>query len=121
MDLPFWLGPPFWVVAVLFSIFYGWKARDIFQVEREDESWAYLAHQAWFNFAGSLIGWSALWLEVIRILWFAASGAKLEFEFTDLLLGIIAFVGVAGLLPTTTVGLIQGIRELAIRIAGIGK
>jgi hypothetical protein len=121
MSLSLWLRLPFWAVALLFIAFYGWKARDIFQVERDHESWAYLAHQSWFNFAGSLCGWAAFWLEAVRISWYASSGAKLEFGLSDAALGILAFIGMTGLLPTTIVGLIQGIRDLAGKVAGVGK
>lgn len=121
MGLPWWLGVPFWALAVLFSAFYGWKARDIFQVKRPEESWAYLAHQAWFNFVGALSGWVAFWLEALRIAWYATSGAQIQFGLSDAALGIMAFIGITGLMPTTVVGLIQGIRELAGKVAGVGK
>ena len=121
MGLPWWLGAPYWTLAIILSAFYGWKARDIFQVKRPDESWAYLAHQAWFNSVGALSGWAALWLEAVRISWYATTGAQLQFGLTDVVLSIIAFIGVTGFMPTTIVGLIEGIRELAARVAGAGK
>lgn len=121
VGLPRWLGLPFWTVALVFSAFYGWKAREIFQVKRDDESWAYIAHQSWFNFAGCLCGWAAFWLEAVSVSWYAATGAKIEFGLADAALAVLAFIGMTGLLPTTIVGLIQGIRELAGKVAGVGK
>jgi hypothetical protein len=35
--------------------------------------------------------------------------------------GIVALIGVTGLLPTPVMGFIQGVRELASKIAGVGK
>jgi hypothetical protein len=121
VSIGFWLGPPYWIVALLCSLFYAWKARDIFMVEREQESWAYIAHQAWLNFAGAFCGWMALWLEAIRITAYADSDAAPQFGLADAGLGAVAFIGVTGLLPTTVVGFIQGIRDLAGRVAGVGK
>ena len=121
MGLPCWLGVPFWIVAIGFSAFYGWKARDIFQAKRAEESWAYLLHQAWLNFAGSLSGWAAFWLEAVRISWVATSGAQLQFHLSDAALAFVAFVGMTGLMPTTVVGLIEGVRELAAKVTGVGK
>jgi len=121
MGLPWWLGVPYWIVAVLFSALYGWKARDVFEVKRPRESWAYSAHQAWLNFAGAVTGWAALSLEAVRMSWFATSDAKLEFGLPDAAVSGAAFIGMTGLMPMTVAGFIQGIRELAGNLAGVRK
>lgn len=121
MNLAFWFGLPYWIVALAFSLFYGWKARDIFVVKRQQESWAYVAHQAWLNFVGAFCGWVSLWLEALRVASYSEADVRPEFGLADAGLGVVALIGITGLLPMTVVGFIQGIRELAGKVAGVGR
>ncbi|MFN0315332.1 MAG: hypothetical protein ACKVQA_09875 [Burkholderiales bacterium] len=102
-------------IALVFSIFYGWKACDIFDVWTQDKKLAWKIHQFWLNLAGSIVGWAALW---------AATGGTLltvhpTLSITDAVLLLIAFVGITGYLPYAVVGLLQGLVALAKKVAGL--
>lgn len=43
----------FWLVALIASLFYGWKAHDVFSVKTSAMRWAWHVHQFWFNLSGS--------------------------------------------------------------------
>jgi hypothetical protein len=94
-------------LALGFSIFFGCCARTIFSVtEINKKSWKF--YQLWFNFAGSLFGWLALY--ALRIELVQPSLSRTEF-----LLFFIGFVGITGHLPYTTYGLITSIEKVATK------
>jgi len=61
METLAWPNVAFWILAFSASLFYGWKATDIFNVFPFKPSWAWTLHQRWLNFSGSFVGWIALW------------------------------------------------------------
>ena len=57
----------FALVGLGFSLFYGLKAFDIFEVDRANKPRAWKFHQFWLNFVGSAAGWVILWIVIQRL------------------------------------------------------
>ena len=111
----------FTVVGVGFSLFFGFKATEIFSVPTEGRTAAWKFYQYWFNFLGSFVGWIALGFLARKVYFCLQSLCPAQVDLMDLLVIFVAFVGVTGHLPYTVMGLIQGINDLAKKIAGLGK
>lgn len=112
---------PFWAIGLLFSLFYGWKACDAFGVPTTDKPWAWRLHQFWFNFLGSLLGWAAAWFLARRTWHCLAVACPAQIDWSDATLIAVAFVGVTGHLPYAIAGVLQGIKDLALKVAGLAK
>jgi hypothetical protein len=92
------------IIGALFSLFYGFRAVEIFQ--RADSKIKYpkyriswWIHQRWINFIGSMIGWIALYLELLnfdRIGWNVIAS---NLTLSDFALLVIALLGIMGFLP----------------------
>jgi hypothetical protein len=102
----------FWIVAVIASSFYGWKCFDALEVKvnLKEKPWAWRFHQRWFNFFGSLVGWAALWLVFRKVCLYPS-----PIRWFDVALIAGAFVGVTGHLPFATAGLLNAIKDLALK------
>ncbi len=109
----------FALVAIVFSVFYGFKAFDIFGVDHTDKPAAWKFHQFWLNFAGSLAGWLMLWVAVRRVCLVVGSDHALKMS--DFILFLVAFVGITGFLPLSVVSFIEGIRDIAARVWGAAR
>jgi hypothetical protein len=119
--LPEWVSYTFLTVGLLASLFYGWKACDVFDVSAKAKGWAWRVHQFWFNLAGSLLGWAAAWFVARKTWQCLAVTCPAQLDWSDAALIAVAFVGVTGHLPYATAGVLQGIKELALKVAGLGK
>jgi len=111
----------FGAIAVAFSVFYGTKAIDIFGEPSDKKPWAWRVHQFWLNFVGSIAGWSAMWFLLRRVFAAIESSSPSSITWSDIALFFAAFIGVTGFLPFSVVSLIYGLREIASKIAGLGK
>jgi len=60
----FWLTVGIGIAGILFSSFFGFKACEIFSVQKPKELSQRL-YLFWFNFFGSAVGWFALWVNPI--------------------------------------------------------
>ena len=87
------------VIGVVASGLYGWKAFDAFEIDTGTKSKWLLRHQRWFNFCGSAVGWLAVVLIVYKVgrCWNVQCPADVSAG--DVLLGVVAFVGITGHLP----------------------
>jgi len=121
MVLPDWLNYSFLAVGLLFSLFYGVKACDAFSVDPKGKPWAWHVHQFWFNSAGSAVGWGAAWFVARRVWHCMATTSPTQLGWSDAALAGVAFVGITGHLPYATAGVLEGIRALALKVAGLGK
>lgn len=112
----------FLVVAGIASAITAWKAFDGFAVPTTGKSLAWWVHQVWFNFAGAFVGWTAAWV-VGRKLWTCLPNCcdTTLLKWPDAALAFLAFVGITGHLPFATMGLIQGIVDLAKSALGLLK
>jgi hypothetical protein len=119
-NLPSWFNAIFAAVALLASAFYGLKAFDAFEVSAREKPWAWCVHQVWFNFLGAAIGWVALWF-VVHDVWRAAALGQARVTLSGALLGVLAFVGATGHLPLALSGVLQGVKELALKALGLLK
>jgi hypothetical protein len=100
-------------LALGFSTFFGCCARTIFSVtEISKNSWK--SYQFWFNFAGSLFGWFALYALRTEL-------TRPNLSRTEFLLFFIGFVGITGHLPYTTYGLITSIEKVATKAIGLAN
>jgi len=111
----------FMLIAAAFSLFYGFRATDIFEVKTTGKSWSWRFHQWWLNFLGSASGWVALWFLVHKIAAVIHSPATVAIQPSDIALFFLSFVGITGFLPFSVVSVLQGLRDIAARIAGLGK
>jgi hypothetical protein len=118
-SLLFRLG--FVLVATAFSLFYGFRATNIFDVKLAGTSRSWRFHQWWLNFLGSVSGWIASWFLLHKILSASHSPATVSIQPSDIGLFFLAFVGVTGFLPFSVVSVLQGLRDIATKIAGLGK
>ncbi len=66
MRLPQLVTVVFGLLAILGSVFYAWKAFDIFGADPAKKTWAWKFHQRWFNLAGALVGWAAMYYCVAK-------------------------------------------------------
>jgi hypothetical protein len=102
----------FWAIALVASFFYGWKCFEALEVgvDWKKKTWAWRLHQRWFNFSGSLVGWGALWIVFRKVCVYPS-----PVRWFDVVLMAVAFVGITGHLPFATMGLLQGIKDLALK------
>lgn len=92
-----WTGG-FWLVAGIASTLYSAFAYRIHTGGPQPTDSAVRCHQYWFNFAGSLTGWFALW---VLAPWncLAATCNVESMGWGQFALGVVAFLGVTGYLP----------------------
>ncbi len=110
----------YWLVALLISLFYGFKAIKIFEpsVDEKDKSRrAWRWHQRWLNFLGSLVGWIALWFLVRKFSPSLFQDIHAEISLWDVIGALIAFIGVTGYLPFTIVTTVSGVGSFAGKLA----
>jgi hypothetical protein len=107
-----WTTVGFGFVAILFSLFFGWKACEIFSVP-EPKKTSQRVYLFWFNFFGSLVGWLALWVIVFKILRCASGSCQAGVELGDLVVAFVAFAGITGHLPMATMGVFSSLGDIA--------
>ncbi len=100
----------YWILAGVLSLFYGWKAVDIFFANdavlpfKKTEKWPRKLHEFWMNFLGSLSGWVGIWIlyttydSVITV--------------SQIVIALVAFTGMVGRLPTALMIVIYGLQHL---------
>ena len=108
----FWLTIGTGIAGVLFSSFFGFKACEIFSVQKPKE-FSQRLYLFWFNFFGSAVGWFALWVILFKVLSCVEGSCQTGTDFGDLLLALIAFAGITGHLPIATMGIFSGLRDIA--------
>ena len=107
------------VVAVSISLFYGFKAVNIFvypEIKQEQPKYkkSWFIHQFLFNFFGSLAGWFLVFV-FIGIL----NDVPLkDLNFVHLLVFLFGVLGIVGLLPTSLVQVSDYLGKLMKRLAG---
>lgn len=109
-------------VAVVASLFYGWKAVEIFteipkKPKEEQPHSAWWWHQRWLNFAGSLAGWVVLWILIKRYLPHFTGQCEIILTYWDVIGAVVAFIGITGYLPFTIIGLLSGAMSTFDKIA----
>lgn len=114
-----WLPWIFWTIATVASVLYGAFAVAIFVRPAERPPTAWLWHQRWLNFVGSMTGWLALWLLFVRHCGWPVQSCGREPGWWDAIGALVAFVGVTGYLPFTIVGLISGARALSMKAGSL--
>lgn len=109
-----WLPWLFWGVAIVASSLYGAFAIQIFVGSKTfPRPWVW--HQRWFNFFGSMVGWLAAWLIILRHCGWPITTCVGPTDGWDLVGALIAFLGMTGHLPFTIMGLAEGVRLLAAK------
>jgi hypothetical protein len=120
MMVPLWFTIPFAAIGLVVSIFYAVNAYTIFGAKKPTNTPGQI-HQFWFNFLGSILGWVAFWF-LIRKIWHCLSvDCPGEFGASTVMLAAVAFVGVTGHLPYATAGVLEGLKVLALKLAGLAE
>jgi hypothetical protein len=121
MQLPLVANIIIVLAALAFSLFFGFKATDIFEVATAGKSRAWKFHQFWLILVGSASGWIALWFVARKAYFCSQEGCPTRPSFWYGIMLFIAFIGITGFLPITVVGIIQGIKELSAKVIGFAK
>jgi len=111
----------FGLLALAASVFYGATACSIFDVSTSGKRWPWKLHQFWLNFAGSAVGWIALWSLIPRVLGCLSQSCSVDVSWSDVAVFFVAFVGITGYLPAAVVGLALSVKEIASKVAGLLK
>jgi hypothetical protein len=107
----------FWVIAIISTIFYTAFALKIHLVLHPEENVPWIIHQRWFNFIGSITGWIILWILLPDLFQAFALHSIKAFSIKEIILGILALLGITGHLPMTLFGIARSSNELAKKIA----
>ena len=116
-----WFIIAFWILGLGMSLFHGLNAINIFNVPAPPKERVWKFHQFWFNFCGSVSGWIALCFLLHKITLSLCAPATVSPQLADVALFVLAFIGVTGYLPFSVLTGVQGVREIATKIAGVGK
>lgn len=113
----------YWVVALCFSLFFGFKATDIFltkdQLKDRPSSWKFF--QFWLNFVGSIVGWIILWIILPNLIDLMRLTHQNKISLNEIIAMIISFIGITGYLPASVVGLLMSIGDLVSKIGSLTK
>lgn len=119
MVLPLCITIPLAALGAVFSMFYGLRACEAFEVPKCDErpiGWK--VHQFWFNFTGSAFGWAGLWFLMRRAWSLVASGSTGDFTASDWALVAFTLIGITGHIPISIASAIGGFKSLAQKATG---
>jgi len=116
-----WFAIAFSVLGLGMSLFHGLAAINIFNVQAPPKARVWKFHQFWFNFCGSVSGWVALWFLLQKIAIGLSAPAAVSPQLSDAALFFLAFIGVTGYLPFSVITAVESVREIAAKIAGLGK
>ncbi|MCJ7448233.1 MAG: hypothetical protein MUO72_11100 [Bacteroidales bacterium] len=72
---------------------------------------ARLIQQLFLNFLGSFVGWVMLWIVLPNLIKSVGSPSLEKFTATDILLIIVAFIGITGYLPAALVRLAMNLKD----------
>jgi len=93
----------FLILAILFSVFYGIFWKQIWATPLSPLSLGLtksrLLHEVWFNFIGSLTGWTCLYIIYKSLSAFTWQTIVINISWQHIFLFIIALMGITGLLP----------------------
>lgn len=117
MHIPICVRILFVSLAITWSVFYASKCYSIFGVYSKSKPLAWHIHQRWFNLLGCLSGWFSLWV-MLPDAWpcLAAGECVPDVSVSKVVLSIVAFVGITGHLPYAVAGLLEAIKELALKL-----
>lgn len=123
---PPWFIAAFWLVALVASVLYGWKAVEIHigvtNISPEKQPGpAWWWHQRWLNFLGSLVGWLALWFTIGKLWPCAIAPCSGPLTLWDAVIASVAFVGVTGYIPMAVVGFVSGAAALSAKAGELLK
>ena len=107
----------FWVIAFIFSLFYSFKAFSIHEVTPRKENWPWTFHQHWFNFIGSITGWVVLWIVLPTFYQCIVNQCVNPLSFKDIILFLVAILGITGYIPLTLYGIARSFNELVNRLS----
>jgi hypothetical protein len=82
------------------------------QLRQTPNLFVWKIHQFWFNFAGSALGWLALYALKQNLASCLPGNCLSQLTFLDVVIFVIAFVGITGHLPFTTVSLLKYLMDL---------
>jgi hypothetical protein len=120
------LGIGFWSLATISTTFYTFWAFKIHNgktyydcyglKDKEKRPDPRLIGQRWFNFLGSISGWLILWILLPNLIQCFKYQATNDLSMKDIILFLIALIGVSGYLPLLLFGIAKSANELANKI-----
>lgn len=96
-------------IGGIFSVYFGMFACDVFGVPWP-KNWHRRFYLVLFNFSGSAFGWGALFLTLRKFEAVSVVNSPIGIDWTDLVMGILAFVGITGHLPMVFMGSFEALR-----------
>jgi len=109
-----WFIIGYWIVALIASILASAFAFKIHNATKT--TGASLVHQYILNFLGACIGWILLWIILPDLVNSISRQSSTSFTFKDVLILILAFIGIMGYLPVALVGLAFSFKEGLLKI-----
>jgi hypothetical protein len=106
--------------AVVATIFHGFWCLQIWPVYEGLETTTQKIHQVWFNLSGSATGWLLGYWEIWHRFLPVSAGAPgaQPLGWIDIVLLILALLGMVGYLPNTLAGISRSFTELSKKLAG---
>lgn len=117
-------GIVFWLLATISTTFYTFWAFKIHNGKtyydyyglKEKRPDPRLIGQRWFNFLGSFSGWFILWMLLPNIIHCFTFQTTNDLSLKDIILFLIALIGVSGYLPLLLFGIAKSANELANKL-----
>lgn len=111
------------IFGVIFSLFYGFNAVEIFQRSNPNKKYpnsclSWWIHQRWINFIGSVIGWICVFILYSSLTPFDLQDVARHIVAGHILLFTIGVLGIMGFLPLTFWGLANSMLFIAEKITG---
>lgn len=91
----------FLIIALGFSLFYGFRCKQIWFPESLSITRDRWLHEVWFNFTGSLIGWICIFAIYKSLSVFSWQTLVANILWQHIILFLIGLLGITGLLPYT--------------------
>lgn len=106
-----WFIVIFWGIALIASVLFAIYAWDIHGGTKPKKG-ARLNQQLFLNLLGSFVGWVMLWIVLPSLIDSIKTHSSTNFNLNDIILTIIAFIGITGYLPVALVRLALGLKDL---------
>ncbi len=108
----------FLIVALLFSLFYGFFCKQIWFPENKNITKSRWLHEVWFNFVGSLIGWICIYAIYKSLSIFTWQTLVSNILWQHIILFLVGVLGIIGLLPYVLWGISRAVDQLISKILG---
>jgi len=105
----------FLIVALGFSLFYGFSCKQIWFPENSKITKSRWLHEVWFNFVGSFIGWICIFAIYKSLSVFGWQTLVVNISWQHIILFLIGVSGITGLLPYILWGISRTLDQLIVK------